>query len=138
MEELDKIKIMDEVFEVCYFLQVYALLDKITISDIEKMLGIKGEDIKDIIYLLKSMGFIKINDDGTFYITDQGLEEAKSKFENEFKIFHGGVHGLCNDPSCVCQTKGVEYCELDHHNKKLKLLPNLKKLRILKFDEVKD
>jgi Mn-dependent DtxR family transcriptional regulator len=138
MNELDKIKLIDDVFEVFYFLQSYALLNKISISDIEKMLSVKEDSLKEVVNFLEDKGLIKTDIDGTFYLTIEGLEEAKEKFEKEFEIFHGGVHGLCNDPSCACQTKGVEYCKLDHHNDDAKILPNnVKKLRILKFNEVK-
>ncbi|MCE4610808.1 MAG: winged helix-turn-helix domain-containing protein [Desulfurococcales archaeon] len=119
IEELEFLRMLDEVFQVCVFLHVYAGLEKFGIDDIARMVGANTSVVLKCIDLLVNRGYIRI--DGDLYtLTDEGLQEAEKKFMDEFRFFHGSAHGFCNDPDCECHTGDPASCSIHSSEKRIK------------------
>ncbi|TRM78357.1 hypothetical protein DJ531_06480 [Sulfolobus sp. A20-N-F6] len=111
-DDWETLGVLDEIFQVCYFLQIYAGLNKFCINDVVKFSGMETEIINDCLDRLCKYGYLIKEDNGYYILSSIGLNEAKSRYEEEFKFFHGSAHGLCNDPKCACHEKGPLYCNL--------------------------
>lgn len=106
------LSLADEVFQVCYFLQVYAGLRVITVEDLLKMIGASASEVARCLELLLSSKYLEARDGG-YMLTRDGVLEAERRFSEEFRFFHRGAHGICNDPNCECHSKGPGSCDVE-------------------------
>ena len=118
-DELEMLKLVDEVFQVCVFLHVYAGLEKFSVDDVAKMVSTDIATVRKCIELLVSRGHIKVEGDH-YAVTDEGLVEAEKRFMDEFKFFHGSAHGFCNDPDCECHTGDPASCSIHSSERRVK------------------
>lgn len=109
--ELEELELLDEVFQVCVFLQVYAGLPSFTVDDIAKMVNADKRLVEHCVEILARNGYLRVTGDG-ITVTDEGLNTADSRFSDEFKFFHGSAHGFCNDPDCDCHRGDPSSCSI--------------------------
>ena len=97
----DDLTAADDVLQMMYWLRGEQLAISVDLSTLERMSGLKPEQVQQALQTLLGRGLIDrttIEEDVQYRLTDDGVREGGRRFADEFADITKPGHGECGDP----------------------------------------
>ena len=113
----DDLAAADDVLQMMYWLRGEQLAVKVDVPTLERMSGLKPDQVQLALRALVSRGLIErtsIEEDVRYHLTEEGVREGGRRFADEFADITRPGHGECGDPECDCHRTGSP-ADCRHH-----------------------
>jgi hypothetical protein len=100
MDELEVLRIRDEVLQAMYWMRSEGLDDAPSSNELARFLAVPAETLNAYLARFVEDGYLEPLDDG-FSLTAMGQETGKRTFAEEFADLTRPTHGEC-DEDCWC------------------------------------
>ena len=100
MDELDVLKVRDEVLQAMYWMHSEGLGDAPTVAELARFLAAPAETLAVYMDRFVADGDLERDGDG-FRLSARGEESGKRTFADEMSELTGSTHGEC-DEDCWC------------------------------------
>jgi hypothetical protein len=102
MDELEVLRIRDEVLQAMYWMRSEGLTDAPPTPDLARFLIVPEATLAPFLERFRADGLIESSGDG-WALTPSGEQAGKRAFADEFADMTGGTHGEC-DENCWCHS----------------------------------
>jgi hypothetical protein len=106
MDELDALKVRDEVLQAMYWMRSEGFGDAPGAEELARFLAVPAETLAVYLDRFVADGYLARHGTG-FTLTEQGAELGKRGFADEFAGLTGQAHGEC-DEDCWCHESPEE------------------------------
>ena len=106
MNELEVLKIRDEVLQAMYWMRSEGLADAPSAKELARFLAVPGETLRPYLERFAADGDLERTGDG-YRLTPRGEEAGKRTFAEEFADLTRPAHGEC-DADCWCHESPEE------------------------------
>lgn len=106
MDELDALRVRDEVLQAMYWLAGEQLADAPTAAELARFLAVPPQTLAPYLERFVRDGFLAHAGEG-YRMTATGEEQGKRSFADEFAGLTGQAHGEC-DEDCWCHESPEE------------------------------
>ena len=100
MDELEVLRVRDEVLQAMYWMRSEGLADAPSADELARFLAVPGPTLTAYLERFVADGFLARSGDG-FALTERGTETGKHTFAEEFADLTRPTHGEC-DEDCWC------------------------------------
>jgi len=100
MDELEVLRIRDEVLQAMYWMRSEGISEKPTVEELSRFLALPQETLGLYLECFISDGLLE-SSDATFCLTALGEDAGKRTFAEEMAELTGSSHGECDD-DCWC------------------------------------
>lgn len=101
MDELEVLRIRDEVLQAMYWMRSEGLADAPSGAELARFLAVPAETLGAYLARFVADGYIEATDDERYRLTASGEETGKRTFAEEFADLTRPTHGECDD-DCWC------------------------------------
>lgn len=113
MDHDNPIFLQDEILQMMFWMRGEGLGEEVKPEDINRFLGLPESDLKATIQQLVELNSLEFcyenGADIRVKLTQQGIEEGKKRFKEEFDGYLGhDSHLVCDDPNCDCHEPDFE------------------------------
>jgi hypothetical protein len=105
-DELDALRIRDEVLQAMYWIQGEGLADAPTAAELARFLAVPADVLAPYLERFAADGYLSRAGDG-YELTPLGADLGKRGFADEFAGLTGQAHGECDD-DCWCHESPEE------------------------------
>ena len=109
-DPLDDLFWRDELLQILYWLRGEGLQEAVVAADLVPLLLADDMLIERYLQQLLEDGYVSIDADGGYCLTELGVTEGARRFADAFEGMTGQGHGACNNPFCDCHRLGPEAC----------------------------
>ena len=106
MDELEALRIRDEVLQAMYWMRSERLADAPTVAELARFLAVPADTLAPYLERFTRDGFLEHSGAG-FMLTERGEETGKRTFADEFADMTKPGHGEC-DEDCWCHDSPEE------------------------------
>lgn len=106
MDELEALRVRDEVLQAMYWMRSEGLADAPTAGELARFLAVPAETLTPYLERFVRDGFLARAGDG-YALTPSGQETGKRTFADEFADMTKPGHGECDD-DCWCHDSPEE------------------------------
>ena len=106
MDELDALRVRDEVLQAMYWLAGEQLADAPSAEELARFLAVPAATLVPYLERFVRDGYLERSGDG-YRLTATGESEGKRSFADEFAGLTGQAHGECDD-DCWCHESPEE------------------------------
>ena len=106
MDELELLRMRDEVLPALYWMTAEGLTDAPSAVELARFLAIPAEELEPWLDAFVARDWLERRDD-RFGLTAAGEELGKRAFAEDFSDMTGATHGEC-DESCWCHSSPEE------------------------------
>jgi hypothetical protein len=106
MDELESLRIRDEVLQAMYWMRSEGLAETPSAGDLARFLAVPAATLAPYLERFARDGYLEAADGG-FRMTVRGEEVGKRSFADEFAGLTGQAHGEC-DEDCWCHESPEE------------------------------
>ena len=107
MDELEALRVRDEVLQAMYWLHGEGLAEVPTADELARFLAVPSETLEPYLDRFVRDGYLERGDGGGYRLTPAGAELGKRTFADEFAGLTGQAHGECDD-DCWCHESPEE------------------------------
>lgn len=100
MDELEVIRVRDELLQAMYWMRSEGIADAPTVADLARFLAVPPETLGVYVDRFVADGYLKPRDRG-YQLTESGEQTGKRTFAEEFADMTRPGHGEC-DEDCWC------------------------------------
>jgi hypothetical protein len=101
MDELEVLRVRDEVLQAMYWLRSEAIADAPTVDELARFLAVPSATLGAYLRRFVADGHLEPGGADAFRLTARGEELGKRTFADEFAGLTGSSHGEC-DEDCWC------------------------------------
>jgi hypothetical protein len=98
--QLDYLYWRDEFLQVMYWMLGEGIASQPNVSQLESFVGDRNADTYATLRRMADEGYVKEVAEGTYALTDLGLNHGKRSFADEFRELTHQAHGECG-PDCI-------------------------------------
>ena len=106
MNELETLKVRDEVLQAMYWMRSEGLDDSPSAAQLGRFLAVPAETLRPYLERFSVDGYLERAGDG-YALTERGVETGKRTFADEFADLTRPTHGECDD-DCWCHDSPEE------------------------------
>src|SRR5262249_15268638 len=106
MDELEALRIRDEVLQAMYWMRSEGLAKAPTVTELARFLAVPADTLAPYLERFARDGYLQHSGDG-FALTARGEETGKRTFADEFADMTKPGHGEC-DEDCWCHESPEE------------------------------
>jgi hypothetical protein len=106
MDELDALKIRDEVLQAMYWMRSEGLAETPAAAELARFLAVPAETLEVYLERFAADGYLEAAGSG-YRLTGLGEDAGKRSFADEFAGLTGQAHGECDD-DCWCHESPEE------------------------------
>jgi len=106
MDELEALRIRDEVLQAMYWMRSEGLADAPRAEELARFLAVPAATLGPYLQRFKADGYLEGGPDG-WRLSASGLETGKRTFAEEFADLTKPAHGECDD-DCWCHDSPEE------------------------------
>ena len=106
MDELEALKVRDEVLQAMYWMRSEGIDDAPTSPELARFLAVPHEVLSVYLERFADEGWLRRSGEG-YSLTAKGTEEGKRSFADEFADMTKPTHGECDD-DCWCHDSPEE------------------------------
>jgi hypothetical protein len=106
MDELERLRIRDEVLQAMYWMRSEGIADAPTASDLSRFLAVPADVLGPYLESFADDGLLDPTGSG-YRLTDEGQQLGKRSFADEFADMTKPGHGECDD-DCWCHDSPEE------------------------------
>lgn len=100
MDELEVLRVRDEVLQAMYWMRAEGIADASTVSQLAGFLAVPADTLAPYLERFRDDGLLSLDDRG-YQLTDEGSQLGKRTFAQEFADLTKPGHGECDD-DCWC------------------------------------
>ena len=100
MDELEVLRVRDEVLQAMYWMRSEGISDAPTPTDLARFLAVPAETLTIFLERFVADGHLE-KAEGGFRLSTSGEEAGKRTFADEMSELTGSTHGQCDD-DCWC------------------------------------
>jgi len=100
MDELEVLRIRDEVLQAMYWMRSEGISDTPTLEELSRFLAVPEQTLNTYLARFIEDGYLAIVD-GSYRLSEAGEEAGKRTFADEMADLTGSTHGEC-DEDCWC------------------------------------
>ncbi len=100
MDELEVLRVRDEVLQAMYWMRSEGLADSCTPIQLAGFLAVPAGTLTPYLRRFADDGLLSVGERG-YALTDAGADLGKRTFAEEFASLTGSTHGQCDD-DCWC------------------------------------
>ncbi len=106
MDELETLRVRDEVLQAMYWMSAEGIDEAPTSSTLARFLAVRAETLAPYLERFARDGYLESQGSG-FALTERGTEMGKRTFAEEFADMTKPAHGEC-DEDCWCHDSPEE------------------------------
>ena len=106
MDELDVLRVRDEVLQAMYWMRAEGLAEAPTSAELARFLAVPASTLRPYLDRFAADGLLVATGEG-FRLTAEGVEAGKRTFAEEFADLTRPTHGECDD-DCWCHDSPEE------------------------------
>ena len=104
----DLLRAQDEILQMMFWMRGEHLGDSVTSEQLNRFLKLEAGELDAALERLVARTLLTAGD-GTFRLTERGVEEGKRRFMDEFSTVLGKEsHLACSDPLCGCSNESFD------------------------------
>jgi hypothetical protein len=100
MDELEVLRVRDEVLQAMFWMRAEGLADASTPPVLASFLGVPAETLAPYLERFREDGLLGLDERG-YFLTERGGQMGKRAFAEDFAGLTGSSHGEC-DADCWC------------------------------------
>ena len=100
MDELEVLRVRDEVLQAMYWMRSEGLADRCTPTQLASFLAVPAATLAPYLERFRQDGLLSLDESG-YALTDDGAQLGKRTFAEEFASLTKPGHGECDD-DCWC------------------------------------